>query len=74
MDPGRFGIYFGYAMAAFFCCLGIVVLYGGVPGLLDVPPSSLRTLTGIVLMMYAVFRYIVTRTKAKQTNEERPPL
>jgi hypothetical protein len=74
MDLGRFGIYFGYAMAALFCCLGIVVLCGGLPGLLEIPSSPLRTLTGIVLLMYAVFRYIITRTKAKQTNGERPAL
>jgi len=71
MDPARFGIYFGYAMAAFFCCLGITVLYGGLPGYLVIPPSEYRTLGGIVLMLYSVFRFIITRTKAKQNNEDR---
>lgn len=71
MDPGRFGIYFGYAMAAMFCCLGIIVLYGGLPGVFEILPSPLRTLSGIVLLLYSVFRFITTRTRAKQNNEDR---
>lgn len=73
MDAGKFAIYFGYAMAAVFCCLGIVVLYGGVPGL-EIPPSQVRTLSGIVLLLYSIYRFITTRIKAKQTNEERSAL
>lgn len=70
MDPGKFSIYFGYAMAAIFCCLGIVLLAGVLPAELQ-PPAEFRIILGIVLLLYAVFRFLSTRTKAKQTNEDR---
>lgn len=71
IDLGKFSIYFGYAMAALFCCLGITVLFGGLPGLFEIPLSKLSTLVGLVMLMYSVFRFITTRNKAKQNNEDR---
>jgi hypothetical protein len=73
MDPSRLVIYVGYAMAAVFCCLGIIVLYGGVPGI-EIPPSHVRTLTGCAMLLYSVFRFITTRTKDKQNHEDNSPL
>jgi hypothetical protein len=68
IDSGKLLIYFGYAMAAIFCCLGIVVL----SGLLLPPfPETFRITLGIVLMLYAIYRFITTRIKSKQTNEDR---
>lgn len=68
MGPGKFNLYFGYAMAAIFCCLGIIVLTGFL-----LPPfqQEFRTVLGIVLLLYSVFRFITTRIKSKQANEDR---
>lgn len=71
MDPGKFSVYFGYAMAAIFCCLGIIVLTGL---LLPPAPQEFRIVLGSVLVLYAVFRFITTRIKSKQTNENRSAL
>jgi hypothetical protein len=68
MDPGKISIYFGYAMAAIFCCLGIVLLAGFLPYEF---PQQFRLILGIVLLLYSVFRFITTRTKSKQANEDR---
>lgn len=68
MDPGKFFIYFGYAMAAIFCCLGIIVLTGF---LLPPFPQEFRIVLGVVLLLYSVYRFITTRIKSKQTNEDR---
>lgn len=73
MDLSKLLYMFGYAMSVLFAVLGIYVLFF-LPPELNIP-NKFRILMGVVLMLYAVHRFISTRIKQRQDeleNDEEP--
>jgi len=54
----------GYAIAGLMGVVGILVLSGIL--MTNGLTSQLRVLFGIVLVLYSVYRFMMTRTRAKQ--------
>ncbi len=59
--------YFAFAISILFVLLGIAILAGFImnKGL----PNQFRIMVGIVLVLYGVFRFLMTFFKKNQTRE-----
>ena len=59
--------YIAYIVASLFIVLGIAILCGYVmQGNL---PSQFKIMTGVVLILYGVFRIVITKLKKNTTSE-----
>ena len=56
----------GYTMSGFMAIFGILVVSGILA--LEGMPSKLRLLFGAVLILYSVYRFVVTRRHAQQAE------
>ena len=56
----------GYGMSALMAVVGILVLSGILA--LEGLSSRLRLLFGVVLILYSVYRFVVTRKHVQQTE------
>jgi len=60
--------YFSYSISAVFFFGGFFVIIGVlVP---EYVPKQFRIALGIVLMLWAIYRFVITRIKSKQYEEE----
>jgi len=60
--------YFSYLLSAVFFVGGLFVILG-LFNLSNVP-KEMRIMLGIVLMLWAIYRLVITRTKIKQYEED----
>jgi len=60
--------YLSYSLSAVFFVGGLFIILD-VFNLSNVP-MEMRIMLGIVLMLWAIYRFIITRTKLKQNDEE----
>jgi flagellar biosynthesis protein FliR len=60
--------YFSYLLSAVFFVGGLLVILD-VFNLSNVP-KEMRVALGIVLMLWAIYRFVITLTKSKQYEEE----
>jgi hypothetical protein len=60
------GLIVGYGMSGLMAVVGVLVLSGIVA--LEGLPVQLRLLFGVVLILYGVFRFMMTRSRAKQAE------
>lgn len=60
--------YFGYGVAFLTASAGIVVLAGF--RMFDGAPQQFRIIFGVVLILFSIYRFLVTRTRAKQTARD----
>ena len=60
------GLIVGYGMSGLMAVVGVLVLSGILA--LEGLPVQLRLLFGVVLILYSVFRFMMTRTRAKQAE------
>jgi Na+/proline symporter len=56
----------GYGISGFMAVIGVLVLSGLL--VKEGMPMQLRILFGLVLVLYSVYRFMMTRTRAKQTE------
>lgn len=56
----------GYGISGMMCIVGILVLSGVLAK--EGMPVELRMLFGVVLVLYSVYRFMMTRTRAKQAE------
>ena len=68
MDVEKLLTYSGYAVSLFVSCVGAVFLAGFLfPP--DIPPRF-RTLFGVILVLYGVYRFVTLRIKHQRKNED----
>ena len=60
--------YLSYTLSAVFFVGGLFVILG-VSNLSNVP-KEMRVMLGIVLILWAIYRFVIIRTKSKQYEEE----
>lgn len=66
--PLDLSVIIGYALSAIFLVCGVVVLLG-----LTIPqyvPKEFRITMGVVLVLWGVYRFVLTRTKSMSENAE----
>jgi uncharacterized membrane protein HdeD (DUF308 family) len=68
MNGRKLSVIFAWTVAVVMVSMGIVVLAGGF--LPETAPLALRVMLGIVFLLMGVYRFLMTRLQAKQT--ERP--
>lgn len=56
----------GYGISVVMAAVGVLVLSGLL--VKEGTPGQLRILFGIVLVLYSVYRFMMTRARAKQTE------
>ena len=56
----------GYGISGLMAVVGILVLSGIL--ITKGTPTEMRVLFGIVLILYGVYRFVITRIRAKQTE------
>ena len=66
MKPLSMSMIVGYTMSGFMAIVGILVLSGILAS--EGLPSKLRLLFGAVLILYSVYRFVVTRRHAQQAE------
>lgn len=59
--------YFAFAVSVLFVLLGIAILTGYIMN--QGVPTQFRVMIGIVLVLYGVFRFLMTYFKKNQTTE-----
>lgn len=68
VDAGKILRYLGYIMSAVFFIGGLFVIFGMyIP---DYVPKQFRITLGIVLMLWAIYRFVMIRTKSNQYEED----
>lgn len=60
--------YFGYSVAALMASAGIAVLAG--IEMFEATPSHFRIMLGVVLILFSIYRFLVTRTLAKRSGRD----
>jgi Mn2+/Fe2+ NRAMP family transporter len=68
MEPSKFFVYFGYAMAVFFALMGLYLIFL-LPEEFRVP-DKFRMMLGIIMVVYGTYRFISIRIKQRQHNDE----
>ncbi len=68
VDAGKILRYFAYFMSAVFFFGGLFVIFGVF--ISDNVPKQLRITFGIVLMLWAIYRLVIIRTKSKRYEED----
>jgi hypothetical protein len=65
---GKLLKYFNYSLSAVFFVGGLFAILGLFN--LGSVPKEMRIMLGIVLMLWAIYRFVIIRTKSKQYEEE----
>jgi len=66
--PINISVILGYSISAIFFAFGIVMIFGiTIPSYI---PKEFRITIGIVLLLWAVYRFVLTRMKVKEDSEE----
>lgn len=60
--------YFGYGVAALLAGSGIVVLLG--LQMFEATPLHLRIMFGVVLILFSIYRFLITMTLAKRSGRD----
>jgi len=56
----------GYSLAAVFFAFGVVVVSGiAIP---DYVPKEFRLIIGVVLLLWGIYRFVLTRTKSNEAE------
>ncbi len=58
---------FGYAMAVLFVILGFYLIF---TKSLDSISTEMRTILGVVLLLYGIFRSVINYQKQKEARDE----
>ncbi|MDP2886733.1 MAG: hypothetical protein Q8P51_17125 [Ignavibacteria bacterium] len=66
MKLSAISTFVGYGISVMMCIVGILVLSGVL--VKEGMPVELRMLFGVVLVLYSVYRFMMTRTRAKQAE------
>ena len=68
MDLGRLSKYYGYIMSAVFFFGGLFVIFGVL--IPEYVPEQFRITAGIVLMLWAVYRFVITGMRSRRNDDE----
>ncbi|MBI4429426.1 MAG: hypothetical protein HY562_09945 [Ignavibacteriales bacterium] len=66
----NFDVYLGYVLAGVFLVFGLFVVFG-----ITIPenvPSEFRISLGVVLLLWGLYRFVLTRLKSTQQTEDAP--
>ncbi len=68
MDAGKVLTYLSYLVSAVFFLGGLFVIFGMF--LPSYVPTQFRIMFGIVLMLWGIYRSVITYTKSRQLDNE----
>ena len=68
MDLGKLPKYYGYLMSAVFFFGGLFVIFGVL--IPDYVPEQFRWMAGIVLILWAIYRFVLTHMRSGQDYDE----
>jgi NADH:ubiquinone oxidoreductase subunit 6 (subunit J) len=69
MEFNKIMVYVGYVISTFLFVVGVLIL----SGFLFPPnvPQKFRIMFGVVLVLYGIYRFLTSRIKKRQKDEER---
>jgi uncharacterized membrane protein len=67
MKFSNISIYFGYSVSLIASVLGIILVSGIA---FRYMPVQMRMMLGVVMILLGIYRFVITRTKARQQSED----